>query len=427
MNFDQTLDYLYSKLPMFTRIGAAALKKDLTNTLLLCEALGNPQHKFRSVHIAGTNGKGSTSSMLAAVFQQAGYKCGLYTSPHLVRFTERIRINGLEMDKQAVVDFVAQQRELIERVQPSFFEVTVAMAFDYFARQGVDIAVIEVGLGGRLDSTNVITPELSVITNIAYDHTDLLGETLAEIAGEKAGIIKKGVPVVIGETHNETQAVFLQKAQQEQAPIYFTQDHYKAQIQANNLFQQHISLESPNGNEDYLLDLTGSYQQHNLLTVLQAAEVLRGLGWQLSPAVVKEALSQVKTLTGLRGRMQVLQADPLVLCDVGHNEAGIAYLMQQLLQLYPPEQLQFVWGMVRDKNHDKVLRLLPKAAGYHFVSPQIPRGLPAQEMQEKAANFGLHGRVYNSVREGYEAAKAEIKRGEMLFVGGSTFVVAEVL
>lgn len=429
--FTEVLNYLYARLPMFTRIGAAALKPDLHNTLALCAALGNPQHQFKSIHIAGTNGKGSTSSMLAAVLQSAGYKVGLFTSPHLKSFTERVRINGAEMSENKVMAFVNEHKTLIESLEPSFFEVVTAMAFDYFAKEKVDIAVIEVGLGGRLDCTNIITPELSIITNISYDHTDLLGETLAQIASEKAGIIKPNIPVVIGEETIKTKSVFIDKAKKENSKIYFSQEKRSANITRSTLKYQLIEVVHYQGDKTekniYQLDLTGNYQAKNLLTVLQSVEILQNLGWEIGTDDVEYALQNVGKISGLKGRMFLLQENPNVICDVGHNEAGVKYVMEQLKTL-EMSHLHIVWGMVKDKNHAKVLSLLPKNATYYFVCPNIPRGLAAAEMKLKSAEFGLIGEAYPSVNEGLKAALQNInEKTEMIFVGGSTFVVAEVV
>lgn len=423
MTYSETLEYLYTRLPMFQRQGAAAYKANLDNTIALCEAVGNPQHKFKSVHIAGTNGKGSTSSMLAAVFQCAGYKTGLYTSPHLKSFTERISINGAEISEAAVIDFTSTYKTDIERISPSFFEVCVAMAFDFFAKEKVDIAIIEVGLGGRLDSTNVILPELSVITNISYDHTDLLGDTLAKIAYEKAGIIKANIPVVIGETHTETEAVFREKAQIENATIIFADKQRKASIIYQDIWQQKISV-SPE-NQIFTLDLPGNYQQHNLLTVLQAIDNLKE-DWKITDLHIQQALCQVKKLTGLRGRMFCLQSEPIVICDTGHNEAGIKEVIPQI-QSFCKGKLHIVWGMVKDKNHAPVLTLLPQDAIYYFVAPDLPRALSAADMQAKSADFQLFGEKYDSVKAGLSAALTAAATDDLIFVGGSTFVVAEVV
>lgn len=426
-NFETTLTYLYSRLPMFTRQGASALKNDLTNTIALCNALNNPHHLFPAIHIGGTNGKGSVSSMTAAIFTACGYKTGLYTSPHLKSFTERIRIDGKEVPESYIVAFVQEHKALIEAIEPSFFEVTVAMAFDYFAREKVDIAIIEVGLGGRLDSTNIITPELSVITNISYDHTDLLGETLAEIAFEKAGIIKKEIPVVIGEKHPETAPVFTEKALKENSPLYFAEENFSGYRTALSLFQQTVTVQGPEKTENYTLDLIGDYQIKNLATVLQAVDCMRNQGWNLPEDKVKTALSEVKRLSGLKGRMEILGEKPLIIADTGHNEAGIRYVLGQIQVLGGEKKLHFVWGMVRDKSHEKVLAMLPQDAAYYFVSPDIPRGLPSAEMQAKAMSFGLKGKHYLSVKDGLEAAIGNAGENDLIFVGGSTFVVAEAL
>lgn len=423
MTYSETLEYLYTRLPMFQRQGAAAYKANLDNTVALCEAVGNPQQKFKSIHIAGTNGKGSTSSMLAAIFQCAGYKTGLYTSPHLKSFTERISINGVEISEDAVIQFTQKYKTDIERISPSFFEVCVAMAFDFFAKEKIDIAIIEVGLGGRLDSTNVILPELSVITNISYDHTDLLGDTLAKIAYEKAGIIKPNIPVIIGETHEETEPVFREKAKQENAPIIFADKQRKAQIISQDIWEQKILVYPEN--QIFTLDLPGNYQQHNLLTVLQAIDSLKQ-AWKITDSHIHQALCQVKKLTGLRGRMFCLQNDPIVICDTGHNEAGIKEVIPQILS-FCKGKLHIVWGMVKDKNHAPVLTLLPQDAIYYFVAPDLPRALSAIEMQAKALDFQLFGEYYTSVKEGLHAALSVATKEDLIFVGGSTFVVAEVV
>ncbi len=421
--FAETMDYLYRQLPMFTRMGAAAIKKDLTNTRLLCEALGNPHTKFPCVHIGGTNGKGSVSSMLAAIFTSCGYKTGLYTSPHLKSFTERIRIDGKEVPETFITAFVNRNLNLIETVEPSFFEITLAMAFAYFEQEKVDIAMIEVGLGGRLDSTNIILPELSIITNIGYDHTDLLGETLGEIAFEKAGIIKQGVPVVVGEKHPESEPIFIHKANIEGSPLYFAEDNLKAFREDSSLTMQEVRI----GTERFTLDLTGDYQLKNIVTVICSVECLRRAGWHLPQDKVKQALSQVKVLSGLKGRMEVLGQNPLIIADTGHNEPGILYVISQIKKLGEGKTLRFVWGMVKDKAHEKVLKHLPHNCAYYFVCPDIPRGLPASEMQKIASYFGLKGEAYPSVNTGLKAALAEASPDDLIFVGGSTFVVAEVV
>ena len=427
MNYEQTIDYLYRKLPMFTRVGAVAFKKDLHNTIAMCERLDNPQNKFKTIHIGGTNGKGSTSHMLAAIFQQAGYKTGLYTSPHLKDFRERIRINGEMVSKDFVIDFVDQQQEIIEELSPSFFEVTVAMAFSYFSKQNVDIAIIEVGLGGRLDSTNIITPELSVITNISLDHTNILGNTLKEIAGEKAGIIKPGIPVVIGESHPETDQVFIQKAQDTQSPILFADRQIQISKSVKEDDYLNVSI-SQNGKvliENLLLDLTGTYQLKNILTVIQAVETLRTLDFKIDNNALYAALKDVKGLTGLMGRWQTLSKNPLVVCDTGHNIAGITEVMQNINDT-PHNKLHVVIGMVKDKDISGVLNLLPAKAMYYFSQPQLERALPAQELANEAEKHGLRGSVFSTVELAINAAKKNANADDLIYIGGSTFVVAEI-
>ncbi len=428
MDYSQTLDYLYTQLPMFTRIGAAAFRADLDNTIALSKFLGNPERKFRSVHVAGTNGKGSTSHMLAAIFQQAGYKTGLYTSPHLRDFRERIRINGEMIDKDFVVDFIERIRPLSEQIAPSFFEMTVVMAFEYFAQRQVDIAIIEVGLGGRLDSTNIIIPELSVITNIGYDHMQFLGDTLPAIAGEKAGIIKKGIPVIIGETNPETAPVFLQKAQQEEASITFADQRRFVidwQYQHHQLKAAIATSPIADQQEDYVLDLPGIYQTHNILTVLEAVHRLRHQGWKLEYHTVQQALRHVKKLTGLHGRWEIIQEHPDVIVDVAHNEDGIRQLTRQI-EITDHENLHIVIGMVKDKAIDRVLELLPRQAAYYFTKAQIPRALPETDLAAQAHAAGLQGQSYPTVAEALAAAKAQAHTKDLIVVCGSVFVVAEV-
>lgn len=421
MTYPETLNYLYQNLPMFQRVGASAYKKDLTNTLALCEALGTPQNKFRSIHIAGTNGKGSSSHMIASVLQAAGYKTGLYTSPHLKEFTERIRINGAEADREFVVDFVERVKPLIETIQPSFFEITVAMAFDYFAQQQVDIAVIEVGLGGRLDSTNVITPILSLITNISWDHMDLLGDTLEKIASEKAGIIKKGVPVVISEQQEEVEAVFKLRATEQQSPIVFATDQFQVTRQADGSYSVHH-----NGQQRLLkLDLMGIYQTKNVAGVLACIDELRKAGFQITDQHIEMGLNQVMINTGLRGRWQIIGKSPLIICDTAHNEGGIREIVKQIGET-TYHHLHMVLGMVKDKDISKVLSLLPAAATYYFCQASIPRALPAGELKLKAEAFGLKGNVFTNVNDALHAAKKSSVPEDLIFVGGSTFVVAEV-
>lgn len=428
MNYSQTVDYLYSRLPMFTRVGAVAFKKDLHNTIAFCSALNNPQNQYKTIHIGGTNGKGSTSHMLAAILQKAGYKTGLYTSPHLKDFRERIRINGKMVPKSFVTSFVKAQQSFIEKIEPSFFEVTVAMAFSYFAQEKVDVAVIEVGLGGRLDSTNIIHPDLSIITNISLDHTNMLGNTFAEIAFEKAGIIKQNTPVVIGEHHPETDPVFEQKAKEQNAHLTFAEDELRiagANAKSNSL-QLNIQGIKDNTNTELNLDLTGNYQRKNIITVLQSVRVLSAIGYKIENKAVYEALKRVKELTGLQGRWQTLAKNPLMICDTGHNKAGIAEVVQNIQQT-PHEKLHMVIGMVKDKDITAVLSLLPQNAIYYFCQPELERALPAQELAEKAASFNLSGQVFNSVATALAEAKLKAQPKDLIFIGGSTFVVAEII
>ena len=430
MNYQQTLDYLYAQLPMFSRIGAAAYKKDLHNTIALCEALDNPHTKFKSIHIAGTNGKGSTSHMLAAILQQAGYKTGLYTSPHLKDFRERIRINGEMISRDFVVNFVQRTMTLSEAIQPSFFELTVAMAFDYFEKEKVDIAVIETGLGGRLDSTNIITPLVSIITNIGYDHMNLLGNSLPEIAGEKAGIIKAGVPVVIGEYLPETKDVFIRKARELAAPICFAQEEY----QAANIRYSPASLRCDVTNtvhqvtESFELDLNGFYQVKNLSTVLCAEGLLIQQGFSISNESEKQALQNVKQLTGLHGRWEVIDTNPVTVLDVAHNEDGIRQVLKQLSLIeQAPSTVHFVLGMVKDKDVTKALSLLPTSGHYYFSHAHIPRAMPPEELKQKAAGFNIHGNCFDDVNAAIAAARTAAKPGDLILVFGSVFLVAEVV
>ena len=428
MTYTETLDFLYSKLPMFTRIGEAALKKDLHNTIALCAELGNPQDKFKTIHVAGTNGKGSTSHMLAAILQQAGYKTGLYTSPHLKDFRERIRINGNMVPESFVTEFVGGLQQAIEGIQPSFFEVTVAMAFDYFAKEEVDVAVIEVGLGGRLDSTNIIHPDLSVITNISLDHTNILGNTLEDIAYEKAGIIKANVPAIVGEKESPSADVFIQKAQEVLATLEFASDILQveeAQLSAGNLVMN-ISSCGKLLFEQLQLDLTGSYQLKNIRTVLLAVLKLRSLGYQIQDEAIYQALRSVKVLTGLQGRWQTLGEKPTMICDTGHNVAGIIEVIQNIRETRF-HHLHMVIGMVKDKDISAVLALLPIDAQYYFTQPALERALPATELKAKAEPLGLKGLAFQNVQDALVSAKANAAVEDLIFIGGSTFTVAEVL
>lgn len=429
MNYQATLKYLYEQLPMFQRVGKYAFKKTLDNIEALCAALGNPEQQFKSVHLAGTNGKGSTTHILAAILQTAGYKVGVYTSPHYKDFRERIKINGEYISQQEVVDFVAQNKPQFESLQPSFFEMTVAMAFEHFARHQVDIALVETGLGGRLDSTNVLLPVLSIITNIGYDHQEQLGNTLELIAGEKAGIIKKNTPVVIGESQEETSPVFLNKAHQEQATLVFADQVVQIalleQQAAHNLYQvasEEFAFDFP----QLALDLKGNYQIHNLRTALLGAVWLRELGFPNTDQDIQKACAQVQAISGIMGRWQVLSQQPLTLCDSAHNVEGLTYVVEALEQL-EYQQLHMVFGTVQDKDWTKLWALLPKEAQYYFCKAAIPRGLEAAILRDRAAAHQLYGEAYPSVQAALEAAQQQAQKEDVIFVGGSIFVVAEVL
>ncbi|MEZ4858283.1 MAG: folylpolyglutamate synthase/dihydrofolate synthase family protein [Flavobacteriaceae bacterium] len=405
MNYQQTLDWLYAQLPMYQRVGQSAYKANLENTVKLSEYLNHPEKTFKSIHVAGTNGKGSTSHMLASVLQEAGYKVGLYTSPHLKDFRERIKVNGTMMSKRAVSSFIQKHQLFFEANQLSFFEMTVGLAFDYFRKEMVDIAVIEVGMGGRLDSTNIITPEVSVITNISWDHTQFLGDTLEKIAGEKAGIIKKGIPVVIGETLPETKPVFEHVAQLNLSDIYFAE---------NESFEFLPS------------DLKGNYQKMNQKTVLKTLQILKQKGWKISKKNVQNGLLNVAKTTGLQGRWQVLKTSPKVICDTAHNKDGLALTMKQLLQ-EKYRKLHIVLGVVNDKDLSKVLPLFPQQACYYFCEPKIPRAMPVLQLQKEAEKYKLHGTLFLTVKTAYKEALKQAKPNDVIYIGGSTFVVAEVL
>jgi dihydrofolate synthase/folylpolyglutamate synthase len=427
MTYQETVAYLFSRLPMFSRIGADAFKKDLTNTLRLCEALGNPQQKFPSIHIAGTNGKGSTSHMLAAVLQTAGYKTGLYTSPHLKDFRERIKVNGAWCDENFVVDFTERIKPLIEEIEPSFFEITVAMAFDYFAKQDIDIAVIEVGLGGRLDSTNIITPELSIITNIGWDHMNMLGDTLEKIAGEKAGIIKKNIPVVIGETIPESAPVFEKITRELSAPVFYAQEkrYVTDWVYEHHQLTVEVADKQQDTHEKYRLDLPGIYQTKNLLTVLEACRQLQIQGWKTDTGIIQQALPHVKRLTGLHGRWEIIKQNPAVILDVGHNVDGMTQIKNQL-ELSDYRHLHIIIGMVKDKEVDKVLQLLPAHALYYFTQAQIPRAMEAESLMQKAERFGLKGKIFSEVNAALKDALAHAHTDDLVLICGSVFLVGEV-
>ncbi len=416
---------------MFSHIGSMAYKEDLHNTIRLCKYLNDPHKKFRSVHIAGTNGKGSTSHMLAAILQQSGYKTGLYTSPHLKDFRERIRINGEMIPENFVIGFVKQTKDISEEIKPSFFELTVAMAFTWFAEEKVDIAIIETGLGGRLDSTNIIDPLLSVITNIGYDHMNILGNTLEKIAAEKAGIIKEKTPVVIGEYKEETKNIFVNKAKECNAPVYFAQDRFIVNNVKSTKFDIRLSVENllKKDEADFTLDLNGLYQAKNICTVLCAAEILADKGFKIDGKDEKEALSKVKKLTGLHGRWDVIETNPMVVLDVAHNEDGIRQVLEQIRHLKENNSkadIHFVIGMVKDKDITKVLSILPKNAFYYFTNAHIPRALPAGQLKTQASEFGLFGNSFENVNEAINAAKKKATPEDMIIVCGSVFLVGEV-
>ena len=413
---------------MFQRVGAVAYKADLTNTISLCSALDNPQLKFKSIHIAGTNGKGSSSHMMAAILQSAGYKTGLYTSPHLKEFTERIKINGVEIDQEYIIDFVNRIKKEIEKIQPSFFEITVAMAFDYFAFHKVDFAVIETGLGGRLDSTNVITPIVSLITNIGYDHMDILGYTLPAIAKEKAGIIKEGIPVVISELQAEVEPVFCAKAAEVNADIVFASKIFSTKEKVNAK-DSSLTLDVYDQGEPVFSNLNpelkGDYQKKNIPGVLMSIKVLQKLGYRITTQNIQNGIENVIKLTGLKGRWQKLGESPLIICDTGHNVDGLKDVVHQI-RAQKFKNLFIVLGMVKDKDISNVIRLLPREAYYFFCQATIPRALEAKFLAEKAKAAGLQGEVVQDVNKAIAAAKSKAGKEDFIFIGGSTFVVAEI-
>ncbi len=440
MTYQETLDYLFNSLPMYHRIGKAAYKADITNTVQLMQHLGNPERKFRSIHVAGTNGKGSVSHMLSSVLMQAGYKVGLYTSPHLIDFRERIRINGQMIPQDRVADFVERHRPFMETLQLSFFEMTVGLAFDFFAQEQVDVAVVEVGMGGRLDSTNVIRPDLCVITNIGFDHTQFLGDTLAKIAGEKAGIIKPGVPVVIGETHPETKPVFVAKAAAEKAPIFFADEeytivetrrpaehglddydpdlHFRVQVAGANLF--HLEQEV------FVSPLSGSYQLHNIATLFQALELLPSVGYRIKEENIREGIARVVTDTGLHGRWEVMDHLPLTICETAHNADGVNAMLQKLSEI-PYAHLHLIYGCVNDKDYRKILRMMPQErTTYYYTQPSVPRGLPVAELASAAKEESMAGTSYANVAEAIQSArKSADPHKDLVLVTGSIFLVAD--
>ena len=405
MTYQDTVNWMFKQLPMYQHQGKSAYKANLDNTHQLADYLQHPENQFKSIHVAGTNGKGSTSHMLASIFQESGYKVGLYTSPHLKDFRERIKINGKEISKKFVVDFIEDHKSFFETRSLSFFEMTVGMAFDYFSKEQVDIAIIEVGMGGRLDSTNIITPLVSVITNIGLDHTQFLGTALEAIAKEKGGIIKPQIPIVIGETQTETKNVFKSLAKNNHSKIYFADEEIS---------------------EVYESDLKGNYQQHNIKTVLQTIKIIRNKEFNISERNIRKGLLNVQKNTGLKGRWQILQFEPKVICDTAHNKEGLIYVMQQL-QEESYNQLHMVFGVVNDKDVDSILPILPKEAIYYFCKPNIPRGMDAEALRVKFITKGFSGNSYESVEDALTSAKFNAKQQDVIYVGGSTFVVAEII
>ena len=427
MNYDECISFLYTKLPMFSRIGPAALKNDLNNTLEICNFLNNPQTKFKTIHVAGTNGKGSVSHMIASIFQSAGFKTGLYTSPHLIDFRERIRINGEMIGKEAVISFTEKITQLIQDIEPSFFEVTVGMAFDYFSSENVDIAVIETGLGGRLDSTNVINPEISIITNIGLDHTHILGNTIEQIAGEKAGIIKHERPIVIGKATPTTRKIFSDKASDTKSEIYFAEDIY--QSEAKFISPEIISVQLTNKiNRDiksFEADLPGIYQQENIATVLTAVEILQRSDWNLNEDAIKEGIRFTKKNTGLLGRWDLIRLKPMLIADVAHNIDGINKLLDQI-RMSTFESLHLILGLSADKDIDGLLKLLPDSATYYFTQANIPRALNAATLKELANNHNLNGDTYTNVNDAITIALSNATPNDLIIICGSIFVVGEI-
>ena len=423
MTYDETVTYLFNCAPPFQQVGGAAYKEGLSTTIALDEHLGNPHKKFRTIHVAGTNGKGSTSHTLAAILQESGYNVGLYTSPHLIDFRERMRVNGTPASKEYVIDFVEKHRSFFEPLQPSFFELTTAMAFNYFAEKEVDIAIIEVGLGGRLDCTNIITPELCIITNISLDHTQFLGSTLQEIASEKAGIIKNGIPVIIGETTPETKEVFANKAKEMNAPIIFAEE--ESLLTDATPFENGYEYTS-NIFGKFTGELGGDYQQKNTNTLLSTINLLHKKGFDITDNSFRKGFTNVCNLTGFMGRWQKVQESPRVVCDAGHNIGGIKYITEQLARVNCKE-LRIVFGMVNDKDITSVLRMMPQKAKYYFTQASIKRAMPAKELKEMAEKYGLKGDCHPNVKEALKNAIKESSAKDFIFVGGSCFIVADLL
>lgn len=428
MNYKETIDFLFCQLPMFQRTGKAAYKNNLDNTIELDSHFNSPHKKFKTIHVGGTNGKGSVSHSMASILQESGLKVGLYTSPHLRDFRERIKINGKEIPEIEIINFVAENKNIIKNIEASFFEMTVAMAFNYFAKEKVDIAIIEVGLGGRLDSTNIINPELAIITNISLDHTALLGDNISLIAGEKAGIIKQSTPIVIGQSQEDIKNVFIDKATELDAEISFADEKYS--ISKDIIDHKYRNISIKRNDKTYLenikLSLLGDYQKKNIITTLCAIDKLKNLGYSISEEHIKEGLRKIIENTGLLGRWQILQNKPKVICDTGHNEAGIKEIIAQLKnQKY--RKLRIIFGMVDDKNIDSILKIMPKEALYTFVKANIPRAMDAYLLQEKALRFSIKGNVCENVSQALKNIIEQSDAEDLIFVGGSTFVVAEIV
>lgn len=424
MNYQETLDYLFNVTPLFQNIGKDAYKEGLDNTIILDNHFNNPHKKFRTIHIAGTNGKGSCSHTIAAILQSAGYKTGLYTSPHLIDFSERIKVNGEPIEKEFVIDFVKQNKDFFEPLHPSFFELTTAMAFLYFAEKEVDVAVIEVGLGGRLDCTNIITPDLSIITNISFDHTQFLGNTLKDIAKEKAGIIKEKKPVIIGEYTPETKTVFEDKAKSTNSDIIFAEDNKL--INGYKQTENGLLLYKSDKIKDLYGELNGLYQVKNTNTILNAVYKLIGLGYNIDETNIKNGFKNVCHLTGLMGRWQKLEENPTIICDTGHNIGGMKYIVEQLSRM-KYDKLHIIIGMVNDKDISGVISLLPKNAKCYFTQASVKRALPAEQVKKIANNHGLKGEAYSSVEKALTIAKNNAKENDLIFIGGSTFIVADLI
>jgi dihydrofolate synthase/folylpolyglutamate synthase len=429
MNYSDTIEFLYSHLPVYFRIGKAAYKADLNNTLALDEYLGHPRLRFQSIHIAGTNGKGSVSHMLASILQEAGYKTALYTSPHLKDYRERIKVNGEMISEDEVIGFVGKISDKIDSIQPSFFEISVAMAFDYFARKNIDVAVVETGLGGRLDSTNIINPLLSIITNIGFDHMDLLGNTLGKIAQEKAGIIKQNIPVLIGESEVETTDVFIKRSDEMKSPISFADKLFSCHMEDHYMIDgsRGFKLRDLNKNEEIQgqIPLAGDYQAKNIQIVAAAVKILRNQ-FEFTSANLINGIRNVVINTGLSGRWQVLETKPLIICDTGHNKPGLEYVTAQIKRI-KKKRLHIVIGFVNDKDIDPILPLFPTDAVYYFTNASVPRALNSAILKAKALTYGLKGEAYNDVMSALNSAKKNAGDDDMIFIGGSTFVVAEVL